>query len=282
MMPRTRLLSLAARAATLSARSFTPIHSSFRHLSSSLPASSTLTPPSKPAPRERRTDLDSRELRYLQSVTDLAAFDPILDLHPTKQFSPPLSASQRHPSSIVLINDEPSNAGWKQKPPPTELIDGLPGEDDSVANLASITDLSPGEIRGLFRFPLVVKRVVTMKSKGKIPSMYSLVVVGNGKGLVGVGEGKDETANKAVSKAFNQAVRSMDYVERYEDRTVWGTMESNFGSCKIQMRSRPPGECCCLRRVQRGGAYSGRDSQDSDFASTTTFTRSPRLQGSQT
>jgi len=81
-----------------------------------------------------------------------------------------------------------------------------------------------------------------MKSKGKMPSMYSLVVVGNGKGLVGVGEGKDETANKAVQKAFNQAVRSMDYVERYEDRTVSGTMKSNFGTCKIEMRSRPPGE----------------------------------------
>lgn len=130
---------------------------------------------------------------------------------------------------------------YSQPYPAAELIDNLPGEDDSIAHLSSVTDLSPGEIRGLFRFPLVVKRVVTMKSKGKMPSMYSLVVVGNGKGLVGVGEGKDETANKAVSKAFNQAVRSMDYVERYDERTVWGTMENNFGSCKIQMRSRPPG-----------------------------------------
>lgn len=130
---------------------------------------------------------------------------------------------------------------YSQPTPAAELIDNLPGEDDSIAHLSSVTDLTPGEIRGLYRFPLVVKRVVTMKSKGKMPSMYSLVVVGNGKGLVGVGEGKDETANKAVSKAFNQAVRSMDYVERYDERTVWGTMENNFGSCKIQMRSRPPG-----------------------------------------
>jgi small subunit ribosomal protein S5 len=141
-----------------------------------------------------------------------------------------------------LINDTPNNRGYSQPKPSPDLLDGLPGEDDSVSHLAQLTHLSPGEIRGLYRFPLIVKRVVTMKSKGKMPSMYSLVVVGNGKGLVGVGEGKDDTANKAVQKAFNQAVRSMDYVERYEDRTVSGTMKSNFGTCKIEMRSRPPGK----------------------------------------
>lgn len=130
---------------------------------------------------------------------------------------------------------------YSQPTPAPEFIDNLPGEDDSVSHLSSITDLSPGEIRALHRYALIVKRVVTMKSKGKMPSMYSLVVVGNGQGLVGLGEGKDDTASKAVSKAFNQAVRSMDYVERYDERTVWGSMESNFGSCKIQMRSRPPG-----------------------------------------
>ena len=190
---------------------------------------------------ERRTDLDSLKLRYLRTIKDLNAFDPILDLHPSKQSFPPLSKTQRYPTSIVQIGNDAAAPEWEQPPPAPEYLEGLPGEDDSTAHLAGITDLSPGEIRSLFRFPLIVKRVVNMKSKGKLPSMYSLVVVGNGKGLVGLGEGKDDTANKAVSKAFNQAVRSMDYVERYEDRTVWGAMEGNFGSCKIQMRSRPPG-----------------------------------------
>lgn len=195
----------------------------------------------RPAPVERRTDLDSRGLRYLRSVTDLAAFDPILDIHPSKTREPALSRTQRHPTRIVHLGNDAASPEWAQPAPSPDLVEGRPGEDDSTAHLAGITDLSPSDIRSLFRFPLIVKRVVNMKSKGKMPAMYSLVVVGNGEGLVGLGEGKDDTANKAVSKAFNQAVRSMDYVERYEDRTVWGTMESNFGSCKIQMRSRPPG-----------------------------------------
>lgn len=216
---------------------------------SSCSSSSSSSPAATRAPAASSTtvsrpELHAEHLRYLKSLSsaDLAAFDPVLDVHPSKTFSPRLaSPASKHAVQVTLLNDTPNNRGFTQPRPSPDLLDGLPGEDDSVSHLAQLTDLSPGEIRGLFRFPLVVKRVVTMKSKGKMPSMYSLVVVGNGRGLVGLGEGKDDTANKAVQKAFNQAVRSMDYVERYEDRTVSGTMKSNFGTCKIEMRSRPPG-----------------------------------------
>lgn len=212
------------------------------------------SPPSSaaPAPARRRTDLDSRKLRYLNSLSDLAAFDPTLDIHPDKILHPTFTTTNKHSLTVALLNDNPNRPDYTQPRPPPALLESLPGEDDSVAHLAQVTDLSPGEIRALVRFPLIVKRVVNMKSKGKMPSMYALVVVGNQNGLVGVGEGKDETANRAVTKAFNQAVRSMDYVDRYEDRTVWGTMESNFGSCAIEMRSRPPGASFLLAGRVRG------------------------------
>ncbi|KAK4703166.1 hypothetical protein P7C70_g3054, partial [Phenoliferia sp. Uapishka_3] len=223
-------------------RLFKPASSSLAcscRLSSSLPTRQT--PPPTSSSIRRRTDLDSRKLRYLNSITDLSAFDPTLDIHPSKSFSPTkLSPSNKHPIHITLLNDNPNQPDYVQPAPPPSLLESLPGEDDSVSHLAAVTDLTPGEIRALVRFPLIVKRVVNMKSKGKMPSMYALVVVGNQNGLVGVGEGKDETAQRAVTKAFNQAVRSMDWVDRYEDRTVWGTMDANFGSCNIQMRSRPP------------------------------------------
>lgn len=179
----------------------------------------------------------------------------MLDLDPSKQHQLPPASKRTHdtPARVTLINDTPNNAGFQQPRPSPDQLDGLPGEDDSVAHLAQLSDLTPGEIRSLYRFPLVVKRVVTMKSKGKMPSMYALVVVGNGRGLVGTGEGKDDTAQKAVQKAFSQAVRSMDFVERYEDRTVSGTMKSNFGSCKVEMRSRPPGASRRVLLLLSGG-----------------------------
>ncbi|GAA5855367.1 hypothetical protein JCM8547_009052 [Rhodosporidiobolus lusitaniae] len=214
--------------------------------SSSAPTTTTPAPTQQQQQPVTRPELNHPSLAYLRQIAstgNLSSFDPVLDVHPSKRYTVPAASrpGQKGDVHVTLFNDTPNNAGYQQKRPSDDLLDGLPGEDDSVGHLAQVTQLSAGEIRNLYRFPLVVKRVVTMKSKGKMPSMYALTVVGNGKGLVGVGEGKDETAQKAVQKAFNQAVRSMDYVERYEDRTVWGTMRSNFGTCKIEMRSRPPG-----------------------------------------
>lgn len=233
----------------------------------SSPPSDSVTAPraTKAAPPARpRQDLARNDARYLASLvgSDLSAFDPVLDVHPDKANQHlPRTKHAHADASVTWFNDTPANRGYQQPRPPPEMLEGLPGEDDAVGHLAQLTDLSAGEIRNLYRFPLVVKRVVTMKSKGKQPSLYALVVVGNGRGLVGVGEGKDDAAPKAVQKAFNQAVRSMDYVDRYEDRTVWGTMRSNFGTCKVEMRSRPPGPLSQLPqdvaglRVQCSRAY---------------------------
>ncbi|KDE05564.1 hypothetical protein MVLG_04059 [Microbotryum lychnidis-dioicae p1A1 Lamole] len=207
-------------------------------------SSSEITSDSGPRQRRLRFDLGAPNLRMLQTMdhASLSSFDPMLDIHPDKKFFiPRAELGNLSDLSIVLHNDDSTNQGYQQPKPKPEHLTSTPGEDDSVAHLSAVTQLTPIEIRNLYRFPLITKRVVNMKSKGKMPAMYSLVVVGNGNGLVGVGEGKDDTANKAVGKAFNQAVRSMDYVERYEDRTIWGTMQSNFGSCQIHMRSRAPG-----------------------------------------
>ncbi|KZS96292.1 ribosomal protein S5 domain 2-like protein [Sistotremastrum niveocremeum HHB9708] len=80
-----------------------------------------------------------------------------------------------------------------------------------------------------------------MTGKGKIASFYALTVVGNGNGLVGYGEGKAEAIPEASQKAFTQAVRSMDVVERFEERTLWTTIQTKFGATRIIMRPRPVG-----------------------------------------
>jgi small subunit ribosomal protein S5 len=96
-------------------------------------------------------------------------------------------------------------------------------------------------LSSLYRFPLIRKRVVQQTSKGKIPRMFALVVVGNGDGLVGFGQGKDEGTPKAMDKAFSAAVKRLDYVDRFEDRTIWTTMEMKLGATRVVMRPRPVG-----------------------------------------
>ena len=78
-------------------------------------------------------------------------------------------------------------------------------------------------------------------SKGKIMSKYALVVVGNGRGMVGLGEGKGDSNGDAIRKATIQAVRDMDYVDRFQDRTIYGELKSKVGSSIVELRSRPAG-----------------------------------------
>ncbi|PWN95597.1 hypothetical protein FA09DRAFT_283394, partial [Tilletiopsis washingtonensis] len=80
-----------------------------------------------------------------------------------------------------------------------------------------------------------------MSGKGKNESMRAVVVAGNGRGLVGVGEGKDANAGGAVKKAFQNAVKNFDYVERFEGRTIATTVKGKFSSSTVTMRPRPPG-----------------------------------------
>lgn len=149
------------------------------------------------------------------NVPQLNKLDSILD-YPTEKpesLDQPKLFSSHRPSEVVL------NAV-------TDIID---------------SPLSTGEQAGLMKKALVIKRVVNMNGKGKQPSMYALVVVGNGNGLAGYGEGKDEEASRAVRKATNRAIKNMRYFERYDDRTLAMDLTHKFHATTLELRSRPPG-----------------------------------------
>lgn len=170
---------------------------------------------------------------------ELLAFDRQLDVHPKRQ-----SVSSGS-NSVHIINDPPvyrppPNNPQAFAPPSTafqETTTVLSGNDAA----AQATDLSLGEIMKLHRYALVMKRVSQMTPKGKIPTMFAMVVVGNGNGIVGLGQGKHALAARAIDKAFVQAVRDLSAVDRFEDRTIWGSRKDHWGATEIEMWSRPPG-----------------------------------------
>ncbi|CAO3589716.1 unnamed protein product [Absidia cylindrospora] len=125
----------------------------------------------------------------------------------------------------------------------------FPSYRPSNVVLNAVTDiidspLSPVEQSKLIKKALVIKRVVNMNGKGKQPSMYALVVVGNGNGLAGYGEGKDEESARAVKKATNRAIKNLRYIDRYDNRTVSMDITHKFHATKLYLRSRPPGFGC--------------------------------------
>ncbi|KAF0540335.1 ribosomal protein S5 domain 2-like protein [Gigaspora margarita] len=151
-------------------------------------------------------------------LPDLSKLDPIMDLNGTI-IDPPLSTLTTRPSSIITAPET---------------------ESDDTDVLSAITGLSSVEIRDLQKKALVIKRVKNQTAKGRVVSMYVLVVVGNGNGVAGFGEGKHEESPTAIKKATNQAIKNLRYFERYDDRTIFHDIEHKFHGTTIKFFARPP------------------------------------------
>ncbi|CAE6429171.1 unnamed protein product [Rhizoctonia solani] len=175
------------------------------------------------APPKHNTVFPS--LNYVDSFPDLSKTDIVLDEGRTRTFIDGKLVPGKK-LTVSLFNTPPL---IPPSPPP-------PAEPSRLSKSPFFDDLNR-----LHRFPLITKRVVQQTGKGKQPSFYSLVVVGNGRGMVGYGEGKDINVPRSIDKAFVAAVKSMDRVDRFENRTLWGQLEGKFGATHIIMRARPSG-----------------------------------------
>ena len=192
--------------------------------------------------------------KYGNPYPDLAQHDHILDTADAVEFRP----TKRGFKNRVVSRNDPSIFEWSrvmnwcdrlEKPDSNmeadeegwEAEDGPEDGAQNVVEMASASHFSSRELRALHVYPLIVRRVTQQTGKGKIPSMYVLVVVGNGNGLVGYGEAKDDEMPVARDKAYAKALRNLDYVERFEDRTLWTDVEAKFGATRIILRPRPVG-----------------------------------------
>jgi len=179
---------------------------------------------------------------------DLSRQDPLLDTKLTYVF-PPNKKRRRFTNKVVVHNvDKKFRSVFEPEQGREENEDAVEEENASLETDSAEVDmkrhlpLNRAERDKLFQFPLITRRITKQTGKGKIHRIYHLIVVGNGDGLVGYGEGKDLDDNtKAVDKAVVQAIRNMDYVERFEKRTIFGEMHTKMGSTQIILRPRPVG-----------------------------------------
>jgi hypothetical protein len=61
-----------------------------------------------------------------------------------------------------------------------------------------------------------------------------MVVVGNGNGVLGWGQGKAAEVNDSVQKAYQRACRNLYPVPRYNDHTIPETIHSKFGQVRVR------------------------------------------------
>jgi small subunit ribosomal protein S5 len=207
--------------------------------------------------KKRRTRAPSQIVNDLP-FPDISEPNPLLDLADRREFPP----SKLSPfASRVVVRNDPSlftpgatdvndgdgnemakqegseEEGWEEE----QEEEGFPEREDGEDEHGPVLPLSRGELEKLHRFPLITRGVTQQTGKGKIHRRGVLVVVGNGNGLVGYGEAKHDDGARATNRAFAMAVRNMDYVDRFESRTIWTEMSSKLGATRIILRPRPVG-----------------------------------------
>lgn len=86
-----------------------------------------------------------------------------------------------------------------------------------------------------------INRVAKVAKGGRRFGFAALMIVGDGKGRVGAGNGKSKEVPEAVQKAAADAKKSMFRVPLREGRTIHHDVVGRYGAGKVVLRSAPAG-----------------------------------------
>ena len=112
---------------------------------------------------------------------------------------------------------------------------------DALKRLLLSTGYTERQVNDLRTKTLVSHSVVNQTRLGKVRRAYRLSIAGNGNGLLGIGEGKSDEAADAKIQSQYRAIRNMQPIPRYENRTIYGDVKGKVGAVELQLMHRPPG-----------------------------------------
>ena len=102
-------------------------------------------------------------------------------------------------------------------------------------------DRGPREETDLVEKLVGINRVAKVVKGGRRFGFAALVVVGDGRGRVGVGHGKAREVPEAIRKATEQAKRGMIRVPLREGRTLHHDVHGRYGAGRVVMRAADQG-----------------------------------------
>ena len=88
---------------------------------------------------------------------------------------------------------------------------------------------------------VAINRITKVVKGGRRFGFAALVVVGNQKGSIGIGQGKSKQVPDAIKKASEVAKRSLIKIPLKEGRTLHHDVTGKNGSGKVFLRSAPSG-----------------------------------------
>ena len=88
---------------------------------------------------------------------------------------------------------------------------------------------------------VAINRITKVVKGGRRFGFAALVVVGNQKGSVGIGQGKSKQVPDAIKKSTELAKKSLVQIPLKDGRTLHHDVKGKNGSGKVFMRSAPAG-----------------------------------------
>jgi small subunit ribosomal protein S5 len=88
---------------------------------------------------------------------------------------------------------------------------------------------------------VAINRITKVVKGGRRFGFAALVVVGNQKGSIGIGQGKSKQVPDAIKKATEEAKKKQVKIPLKEGRTLHHDVKGKSGSGKVIMRSAPAG-----------------------------------------
>ncbi len=171
--------------------------------------------------------------------------------------------------------------------PPVDPDDNGLDPDGQLQDLKKKTGLNMRHLKSFhWSSKTLVTRMVSNQTRlGKVQSFWILAIAGNRNGRLGVGEAKSTEAAVAIKKAKELAILNMQPIPRYEDRTIFGSVEAKVGATIVRLESRPPGKLCIPVHhyppylTSRTRYYQIQDTRTNNFSSPVRFW-SPRFASS--
>lgn len=133
----------------------------------------------------------------------------------------------------------------KRKKKQANKGDGEDQEEEAspaLLRLMQMTGFNRKQISTLRVKTIYDHQVTNQTRMGKINKIYMLSIAGNSHGLIGVGEGKSEDTSEARMQSQYRAIRNMQPILRYEERTIFGDVKGKVGATELQLYNRPPGK----------------------------------------
>lgn len=95
--------------------------------------------------------------------------------------------------------------------------------------------------KGINHKVIEIRRVCKVGKGGKTLSFRALIVVGNQKGIVGLGIGKASQVLNAIKKGQSRAIQNRIQIAMTRTKTIPHKSEASFGAAQVMLRPAAPG-----------------------------------------